>query len=168
MAMYASDRFSGSDRSEPEDEVSQSIVQNLSRFIARSTYACGGVVKVQSLDRPLKNGNAFPVTLRWDFSDSITERLTLPTESDARAEAKMKKLLKTMQPASFGLEGKDVIDETYRKASKLDTSDFSTNFCPYEVGIIDVIGQALLPNDSREFQGIRAELYKLNVRLFQC
>jgi hypothetical protein len=76
------------------------------------------------------------------------------------------KLVQETQSASFGYQGEDVVDESYRKASKLEASAFSASFCPYETGIIDAIGQALLPQRHGGFQGIRAELYKLNVYLF--
>jgi hypothetical protein len=58
-----------------------------------------------------------------------------------------------------------MFDEFYRKATKMDRSAFSVDFCPYEVGIIDTIAQILLPNsrDCVGTSGIRAELYKLNV-----
>jgi hypothetical protein len=52
------------------------------------------------------------------------------------------------QPASFGLNGEDVLDASYRKATKLDRSAFSIDFCPYEMGIIDTIAQMLLPKSS--------------------
>ncbi len=69
-----------------------------------------------------------------------------------------------MGPASFGLAGKNVYDEGYRKALKLDTSQFSTNFCPYTLGIVDAIAQILLPEASKgKERGVKAELYKLNV-----
>lgn len=55
-------------------------------------------------------------------------------------------LLKTCQPASFGRGGEAVHDEEYRKAGKLDTSQFATSFCPYEAGIIDVVTQLLVPH----------------------
>jgi hypothetical protein len=77
------------------------------------------------------------------------------------------KLVEGTQPAGFGYQGKDVVDESYRKASKLDTSAFSTDFCPYEAGIVDVIGQALRPQRRSHYQGIRAELYKLNVSILK-
>lgn len=53
-------------------------------------------------------------------------------------------------------------DETYRRATKLDTTEFCTDFNPYEHGIIDIIAQLLLPPVRTDFSGIRAELYKLN------
>lgn len=74
------------------------------------------------------------------------------------------------QPASFGHNGEDILDETYRKATKLDRSAFSVDFCPYEVGIIDTIAQMLLPDSNHKsgMSGVRAELYKLNVCVFTC
>lgn len=79
------------------------------------------------------------------------------------------KLVQDCQPATFGYQGSDVLDETYRKAGKLDRSAFSIDFCPYEHGIIDTIAQVLLPNAGGTIgtRGVKAELYKLNVRLFQ-
>lgn len=71
------------------------------------------------------------------------------------------------QPASFGYKGEDVLDESYRKAVKMDRSNFSSDFCPYELGIIDTIAQVLLPNTGRGVltTGVCAELYKLNVSI---
>lgn len=83
-------------------------------------------------------------------------------EADDEGLQTLELLIKTCQPATFGLGSKDVYDENYRKAIKLDETDFSTNFNPYVAGIIDAIGQALLPS-GHEQRGIRAELYKLNV-----
>ncbi len=81
-------------------------------------------------------------------------------------EAELAALQQDCQPASFGYQGKDVHDETYRKASKMDRSAFSSDFCPYELGIVNTIAQVLLPEKSEGFRtsGVRAELYKLNVR----
>jgi len=74
------------------------------------------------------------------------------------------RLLSDCQPASFGFNGEDVHDESYRRATKLDRSAFSIDFCPYELGIIDAIAQLLLPGTEHGTKGVRAELYKLNVR----
>ena len=64
--------------------------------------------------------------------------------------ADIDKLVAACQPATFGLDGKDVLDEDYRKAGKLDKADFATSFCPYEAGIIDVITQLLVPQFEHE------------------
>lgn len=68
---------------------------------------------------------------------------TLPCRNDDNA---MKELLHACRPATFGLKGKDVYDESYRKAPKLDESQFSTNFSPDLHGIIRVVEQMLLPS----------------------
>ncbi|KAF2752722.1 hypothetical protein EJ05DRAFT_267040 [Pseudovirgaria hyperparasitica] len=71
-------------------------------------------------------------------------------------------LISATEPASFGYQGRDVIDETYRKATKLDTSQFLTDFDPHGLGIVEIINQLLLPSVELH-RGVRAELYKLNV-----
>ncbi|PVH74564.1 hypothetical protein DL98DRAFT_351955, partial [Cadophora sp. DSE1049] len=86
-------------------------------------------------------------------------------------------LLRACAPATFGHADRDVLDETYRKAGKLDAENFSTNFHPADFGILDAIKQTLLPGlngtgmgtaidvgcGREEHWGVRAELYKLNV-----
>ncbi|KAF2192855.1 hypothetical protein K469DRAFT_714867 [Zopfia rhizophila CBS 207.26] len=59
------------------------------------------------------------------------------------------------------------MDEPYRKATKLDPTAFSGDFCPYELGIVDAIAQAPLPNAPvlKKYYGIIAVLYKMNVIL---
>jgi hypothetical protein len=106
--------------------------------------------------------------LRWDSSDSFDgiAKLQFPLAStDNEAMASLARLEGSCQLASFGHHGEDVLDETYRKAIKMDRSAFSVDFCPYEVGIIDTIAQMLLPdsNYNSGMSGVRAELYKLNV-----
>ena len=76
-------------------------------------------------------------------------------------------------PATFGVGGEEVLDETYRKAVKLDARQFPTSFNPYDVGIVDAISQVLLPGIAEPFadgkvavgdnSGVVAELYTLNV-----
>jgi hypothetical protein len=112
-----------------------------------------------------KTAAAIPVTIRWDSPLGGT-KLTFPI-TDVDGEARLSQLLDDCQPATFGYNNKDVLDETYRKAAKMDRSAFSPDFCPYEVGIIDTIAQVLLPaREGVSTRGVRAELYKLNVRVF--
>lgn len=146
------------------------IERALFKGLSESSYACGGTIKTRSPDGDKASSSAVqfqaidPVTIRWDSATSI-EKLCLPVSGTEleQGSSSIAKLVAGTQPASFGYQGQDIIDETYRKASKLDTSAFSTNFCPYRCGIIDVIGQALLPKLPSSPQGILAELYKLNV-----
>lgn len=69
--------------------------------------------------------------------------------------------MKDCEPATFGQGKKEVFDEQYRKAGKLDASKFCTSFNPYEHGVMDIVTQALVHT---KYHGIRAELYNLNVR----
>ncbi|KAL7278474.1 hypothetical protein ACG7TL_007473 [Trametes sanguinea] len=78
-------------------------------------------------------------------------------------------LAETCDPATYGLGGEDVLDETYRKAGKLDARHFSLNWSPAQVGLLDIVRDQLffetasrrIPSDKATT--IRAELYKLNV-----
>ncbi|OTA98261.1 hypothetical protein M426DRAFT_77076 [Hypoxylon sp. CI-4A] len=137
MSSYLdSDESDSSEQEDPTDEISE----ELGRFLdsRASTFTCRGSIPI----------------------------VTLPlVDSDADEKARFAALVNDCQPATFGYQGKDVYDETYRKATKLDSSEFSTSFCPYSVGIIDTITQFLLPDSPHKTSGmgVEADLYKLNV-----
>ena len=58
----------------------------------------------------------------------------------------------------------DVYDETYRKAGKLDRTDFAlVDFSPDAVGLLDEVRNELLIEGLAQSARILAELYKLNV-----
>ncbi|TFK31127.1 hypothetical protein BDQ12DRAFT_619515 [Crucibulum laeve] len=80
----------------------------------------------------------------------------------AVSEAQLQALEQACEPATFGVNQKDVLDESYRKASKLDTSNFSTNLDLSATQLIDQIRKDLLEDYGGE-RGVIAELYKLNV-----
>jgi hypothetical protein len=91
-------------------------------------------------------------------------KLNFPIEESSADN--LDRLLADMEPASFGRGGEHVYDESYRKASKMEPSRFTTSFCPYTSGIISAVSQLLLPNPLSEKQRtLKAELYKLNVCL---
>ncbi|KAL1733503.1 hypothetical protein EV714DRAFT_269812 [Schizophyllum commune] len=62
-------------------------------------------------------------------------------------------------PATFGRNQEDVLDETYRKAGKMDNADFCVNYTPPD-GVLGLIREELF--EKSECQ-LRYELYKLNV-----
>ncbi|KAG5637332.1 hypothetical protein H0H81_004978 [Sphagnurus paluster] len=66
------------------------------------------------------------------------------------------------EPATFGLGQKDVLNEDYRKAGKMDASNFSMKCHMSDLGIVDRICEQLLyaPEDQKY---VKAELYKLNL-----
>ena len=104
----------------------------------------------------------------------VIGKVTLPPiEPQTKDTAAVEELLKACAPATFGKKGEEVLDESYRKAVKLDSDQFCTNFNPHEVGIVDAIAQSMLPAIAKPFSdrkskheenlGVIAELYKLNV-----
>ena len=54
------------------------------------------------------------------------------------------------------------MDETYRKAGKLDATDFCVSLDLQATGLLDIVGE-WLQDTGRESPRIRAERYKLNV-----
>jgi hypothetical protein len=159
-------------------ELRESVAKETTAF----TFACGGTIPiVSSLGEStpveaepgnLRSTSCLPVDLRWDPKDSVAKssqtKVTFPLESGTQGN--LERLIQDMAPATFGLGGKDVLDESYRKAAKMDPSQFSSTFNPYELGIVDAVAQALLPSlrHSKQTRGVRAELYKLNVGLVSC
>ena len=139
---------------------------------ASVTFACGGKIPMASnasgdgsQDQAAPRLQANPVTLRWDAQDgSISVKMTLPLT--LATEGDVEQLIKDMQPATFGRGGEHVFDTSYRRASKLDPTKFTSSFNPYELGIIDTVAQALLPSlrGGKQVRGVRAELYSLNAR----
>ena len=112
---------------------------------------------------------------RWDLpGGKAIRKLTLPPPiHGVGGDAAIQELLNDCAPATFGKKGEEVLDESYRKAVNLDSDQFSTNFNPYDAGIVDAITQTLLPGIAKPFSdgetqfidhlGVVAELYKLNV-----
>lgn len=148
--------------------------QELGKQTEKTIFTCGGTIPITRSGQALasndtKNSTSEPVTIRWDPAKPETPasqaKLVLPLAGDSQKN--LEKLIGDLEPASFGYHGKDVFDETYRQALKMDTNRFASTFNPYESGIIDGIAQVLLPStpESDLRRGVRAELYKLNVSL---
>lgn len=99
-----------------------------------------------------------PPCFIWNSQHHLSRRIDLSKAT----EAQLDHLTRTCQAATFGVDQKDVLDETYRKAGKLDCSEFAAKFDIVESGILATVKNELLEgkNDSRP---IKAELYKLNV-----
>ncbi|KAI9453174.1 hypothetical protein HD554DRAFT_2179589 [Boletus coccyginus] len=69
-------------------------------------------------------------------------------------------LYRACKPAEFGRNGENVLDESYRKAGKMDLTSFSTLFDPRSLRIYEDIFNVLL---TQSFATMDIELYKLNV-----
>ena len=155
----------------------QKLATAVDGHAATATFACGGSVLIQEHSTggfgPGTQNLVPSVTIRWDTrsSDKTQSKVAFPLPGhDNSSSQEFNSLLHHCDPATFGVGGRDVLDEEYRKATKLDASDFSTNFHPHDCGILDSIQQVLLPSTIQGGQGIgigpqgvRAELYKLNV-----
>ena len=134
-----------SDSSLPEkhvflDELQDAITSH------RAAFCCGGAVQVvpgqddhfEQLSPKGEPCESPSVVLRWDVpNDTAVRKLKLPPDSGTETAWTVDDLLKDCSPATFGRQGVDVIDENYRKAAKLDNTQFATSFNPYEFGIVD-------------------------------
>jgi hypothetical protein len=136
-------------------------------------YACGGSIPIvqpggsaNEGDDNVQDGISYattcpPIALRWDPVDKTTlavdTKLIFPLEESTKAN--VDQLVQDTIPASFGRDGDEVYDETYRKASKLDPFAFASTVNPYDLGIVDAITQVLLPSvpGSKNLRGVRAE-----------
>ncbi|KAJ7468267.1 hypothetical protein B0H11DRAFT_2305835 [Mycena galericulata] len=79
-------------------------------------------------------------------------------------EAELAALTTACQKATFGMGAVDVLDESYRKAGKLDLSKFAARFDV--AGLLETITPDILAGQSNtdgEDKFLRAEMYKLNV-----
>jgi hypothetical protein len=143
-------------------------------------FACSGSILIKNEPEvapdqrpgPDEQRTSRPVTIRWDTATANSPaseqdacvKLTLPIAPGRNGG--VDRLCEHAQPATFGRGGEDVLDESYRKALKVDTDSFCSTFDPYTLGIVDTIAQVLLPSaiDSTTHRSVRAELYKLNVK----
>jgi hypothetical protein len=70
-------------------------------------------------------------------------------------------LAQPCDPASFGMKEKEVLDETYRKARKMDTERFYLPLQTVQSDLVEIIRDRLLQG-TQSTESIVAELYKLN------
>ena len=71
-------------------------------------------------------------------------------------------LIAACDPATFGRGSEDVYDESYRKAVKMDASDFVAQLDLTGSGLVRIVEDQLLQSETEKMH-IRAQLYKLNV-----
>lgn len=96
-----------------------------------------------------------PHVVDWPIFLSAVDLFNVP-------EAELEHLFNACDPATFGVEQQDILDESYRKAGKMELTDFATKFVVGESGLMDVIRSELLEGH-KSTQAIKTELYKLNV-----
>ncbi|PYH85821.1 hypothetical protein BO82DRAFT_326637 [Aspergillus uvarum CBS 121591] len=154
-------------------------------------FACGGSIPVVDRGQASSGDKATitttsPVHVYWSTarSDSAARKLVLPLDElvPQSRSAALDDLVADCQPASFGRNGEEILDPSYRLAGKIDPSHFASSFHPADFGILQMVENVLLPGISekdlvREDDGskkrkdraarhsrkLHAELYKLNV-----
>jgi 2OG-Fe(II) oxygenase superfamily len=75
---------------------------------------------------------------------------------------KLEQLAQVCEPASFGLKKECVLDETYRKAGKMDSEWFSSTLDLSHTDLMKIIRGYLLEG-TQSTNNVKTELYKLNV-----
>ncbi|KAF7798245.1 hypothetical protein EIP86_009462 [Pleurotus ostreatoroseus] len=123
-------------------------LRTLRKAIVHRPPYTSGTVPVQEHELVVYYGKKGHAAGRLDFND---------VSEDALAH-----LAQACDPASFGRNGEDVHDESYRKAGKLDMGAFSVNLDLEKNGLMNVIRDNLLDGKNSQ-KTILAELYKLNV-----
>ncbi|KAK0239345.1 hypothetical protein EDD85DRAFT_1003604, partial [Armillaria nabsnona] len=78
-------------------------------------------------------------------------------------DAELHTLAEACKPAPFGRDSEEVLDDTYRKALKLDTILFATTMDLQMTKILDQIRVDLMDGYLSTEKRIRPELYKLNI-----
>ncbi|KAH7887350.1 hypothetical protein F5I97DRAFT_1859695 [Phlebopus sp. FC_14] len=121
-----------------------------------------GAIRAALVARPPFCSGTCPVSsdkckLYYRVADAF-KHIDLSKATDDELES----LARACQPAKFGRNDEDVYDESYRKAWKMDQSDYMTGFNAHEAGLVDVIRSELLGREDDK-RPIELELYKLNV-----
>ena len=129
-----------------EAKILQDLASSLKTYARSATFACGGSVSfkdaaVEALGEELedptvqKSNTAKASKAKTAVIDDVQVRFgesgsgfTVNFNEDGPSPKDFEHLLRACQPASFGRAGEAVLDEKYRKAGKLDRSQFATNF----------------------------------------
>ncbi|KAI0806650.1 hypothetical protein C8Q74DRAFT_1223495 [Fomes fomentarius] len=123
-------------------------VQQLRSALTETLPYCSGTLALQPRDFILYYGSEKTEIGKVDLSNASSDQ--------------MDHLAAQCQPATFGRNDEDVLDETYRKAGKMDVEQFMLAFDVERAGLIDVVRTCLFPGEE-ETKHVKAELYKLNV-----
>jgi hypothetical protein len=162
-------------QAQDEGNVLENLRLSVTGAKADASFCCGGSVAIQpfAANTVIVDSKAAspPVILHWDQPDGGPGRMVFGDEktSSAESQAHIRNMCNSCQAATFGRQGQDVYDATYREALKLEPSQFTTNFHPHDYGILDDLAQILLPSylggdrEDEDLLGVHAELYKLNV-----
>ncbi|KAI0077134.1 hypothetical protein K474DRAFT_1707573 [Panus rudis PR-1116 ss-1] len=158
-------------------------LDRLRRALRRTPFHCSGTLSLPEDDFVLYFGKG-PEAYRINFTEfaaqsrdinSPNPSTTSQVEADTTQPGQdvqnvnrrscdelLMKLVEMCDVATFGRNKEDVLDESYRKAVKLDTKYFATKFDITSSGLLGIIKGDLLAQGNAG-RDVRAELYKLNV-----
>ncbi|KAF7300601.1 Fe2OG dioxygenase domain-containing protein [Mycena chlorophos] len=133
-------------------ETAKDHLNVLRKSLEQSTPWTYGVLDVRGED----------LTLFYNYGEGEREARSLNFENATNQH--LEELATACQPATFGRGKEDVLDENYRKAGKLDCTNFAASLDVGTLHIVDAISPDLLDGrGDADNKIIRAELYKLNV-----
>jgi len=139
------------------------LLNTVSTALSKSTsvFALGGSIDLNANS----SDNQGSIVIRWDSGEWNTGRkVSFPLAGDAASSLAFEKLLNDSQRATFGAGSEEVLDDDYRKAGKMDATQFCTDFNIAEHEIINTVAQVLVhAGEKYGGSGVSAELDKLNV-----
>lgn len=137
------------------------VYSALKHHASNDVFAIGGAIDLDPSEEPL--------TIRWESSKWRHGcKVSLPLKDDRASQHAFQQLLNDCQLATFGRGKEEVLDTEYRKAGKMDVSNFCTNFDLAAYHIMYTLTQALvqsmhLDKKNEVLNGVIARLYSLNV-----
>jgi hypothetical protein len=152
------------------NETCRQLQTLIEKECSKISFTCGGSITIKEDSDPARKAHAQfsdAVNLFWISSkDAAVHSMTLPKPD---SNSSIEQLASDCTVASFGKGDEDVVDPEYRRAGKLDKTQFASSFHPADLGIVENIEQILLPNiikragDPAYSKKLVADLYKLNV-----
>jgi hypothetical protein len=117
-----------------EDRILDSLSAAVRGYQATASYCCGGslpIAQPQHVDSTKSTVAKAQrtIALRWDLleNNGSARKIEFPlteAQDHSKAQAFFDELIKSWAPATFGRNNEDILDESYRKAGKLDRSQF--------------------------------------------
>ena len=150
----------------PPSILSRSHIESLKQSIPEKPPFCSGTLPVSAEDLLLfyGKGTVARYVSSYRRHSYATHTFSLPRRLDftKATDADVQHLSETCDVASFGVNHEDVVDETYRKAGKLDSEFFAVKFSLESSGLSQIIRDSLLEGSQAKLP-VRAEPYKINV-----
>jgi hypothetical protein len=151
----------------------QIVVERLKEVIggaeADAAFCCGDCIPIMSdVTGNLSISYSPSVIVRFDTPKGQAHKVTFSGNAGPDLFG-VNYLVQQCQPATFGVGSREVHDQGFRNAVKLDATQFSTNIDPYNLGILDSVSKTLLPLNGtpdacvQPSNKLRAELRNLNV-----